>query len=103
MRRPTESAPYTSESYTKVLDAHRIRSHLARLRNCWDNAVAGSFLATVMSDLIYRQPWRNRAAVRRAIFEYIESVYNPRRIHSSVGNRSPAAIEQGLSSVAQSA
>jgi putative transposase len=68
---------YTAHDYTKVLAAHRIRSSLSRPHNCWDNAVAESFFATLKSDLIYRHPWPNRAAARSAICDYIEGFYNP--------------------------
>jgi transposase InsO family protein len=94
---------YTSDAYTKVLDAHRVRSSLSRPHNCWDNAVAESFFATLKSDLVYRHPWPTRAAARTAIFEYIEGFYNPRRIHSTLGNLSPVDYETRNFPVAQSA
>ncbi|MHB1524282.1 MAG: IS3 family transposase, partial [Candidatus Dormibacteria bacterium] len=85
------------------LAAHGIRSSLSRPHNCWDNAVAESFFATLKSDLIYRQTWPTRASARSAIFEYIEAFYNPRRIHSTLGNLSPVDFENRHSRVAQSA
>ena len=94
---------YTSETYTKILAAHGIRSSLSRPHNCWDNAVAESFFATLKSDLIYRQTWPTRPSARSAIFEYIEAFYNPRRIHSTLGNLSPVDFENRHSRVAQSA
>jgi transposase InsO family protein len=66
-------------------------------------AVAESFFATLKSDLVYRRSWPTRAAARSAIFEYIEGFYNPRRLHSALGNLSPVAYEQRPSPVAQSA
>lgn len=94
---------YTSDAYTKVVKAHRIRSSLSRPHNCWDNAVAESFFATLKADLVYRHPWPTRAAARGAIFEYIEAFYNPRRLHSTLGNLSPITYEQRHSLVAKSA
>ena len=94
---------YTADSYTKVLDSHRIRSSLSRPHNCWDNAVAESFFATLKSDLVYRHPWPTRAAAKSAIFEYIEGFYNPHRIHSTLGNLSPVDYETHHLLVAQSA
>jgi len=94
---------YTSEAYTNLLAAHRIRSSLSRPHNCWDNAVAESFFATLKSDLVYRHPWPARAAARSAIFEYIEGFYNPCRLHLTLGNLSPVAYETRHFQVAQSA
>ena len=71
--------------------------------NCWDNAVAESVFATLKSDLVYRHPWPTRAVARSAIFEYIEAFYNPRRIHSTLGNLSQVAYETRHLPVAQSA
>ena len=71
--------------------------------NCWDNAVAESFFATLTSDLVYHHPWPTRAVARSAIFEYIEAFYNPRRIHSTLGNLSQVAYETRHLPVAQSA
>jgi len=103
LRRPIESTQYTSEAYTNLLAAHRIRSSLSRPHNCWDNAVAESFFATLKSDLVYCRPWPTRVAARSAIFEYIEGFYNPRRLHSTLGNLSPVAYETRHFQVAQSA
>ena len=95
LQRPVELAQYTSETYTKILAAHGVRSSLSRPHNWWDNAVAESFFATLKSDLIYRQTWPTRASARSAIFEYIEAFYNPRRIHSTLGNLSPTLTRCG--------
>jgi transposase InsO family protein len=52
---------------------------------------------------VYRRRWPSRAAARGAICDYIEAFYNPRRIHSAVGNLSPVAYESHHSLVRQSA
>lgn len=70
---------------------------------CWDKAVAESFFASLKSALVYRRRWPSRAAARGAICDYIEAFYNPRRIHSAVGNLSPVAYESHHSLVRQSA
>jgi transposase InsO family protein len=67
---------------------------LSRPRQCWDNAVAESFFATLKAELIDRQSWATRAQVRSAIFEYIEVFYNRRRLHSSLGYLAPATYEE---------
>ena len=84
---------YTSVEFRRLLDAHRITQSLSRPRQCWDNAVAESWFATLKLELIDRQSWPTRAHVRRALFEFIEVFYNRRRLHSSLGYLSPAAYE----------
>ncbi|WP_412741156.1 integrase core domain-containing protein [Krasilnikovia sp. MM14-A1259] len=66
---------------------------VGRRGQCWDNAVAESFFATIKTELLHRQAWPTRDTARQAIFEYIESWYNTRRRHSSLGYRSPANYE----------
>jgi putative transposase len=66
---------------------------MSRRANCWDNAVAESFFATLKTELVYRSAWATRADARRAIFEYVEVFYNVRRRHSSLGYLSPVAFE----------
>jgi transposase InsO family protein len=60
---------------------------------CWDNAVAESFFATIKTELLDRRAWPTRACTHRAIFEWIEDWYNTRRRHSTLGYLSPAAYE----------
>lgn len=64
-----------------------------RKGQCWDNAVAESFFATIKAELIDRRSWPTRKAVHKAIFEYIEGWYNTRRLHSSLGYLSPNTYE----------
>jgi transposase InsO family protein len=60
---------------------------MSRKGNCWDNAVAESFFATLKSELIYRAAWPTREKARAAINDYIACFYNSRRRHSSLGIR----------------
>lgn len=60
---------------------------------CWDNAVAESFFATIKTELLDRQAWPTKVKAHKAIFEYVEGWYNTRRRHSSLGYLSPAAYE----------
>ena len=62
--------------------------------DCFDNAVAESFFATLKKELIRRQPWPTRAELRQAVFEYIELFYNATRRHSTLGFLSPAEYER---------
>jgi putative transposase len=67
---------------------------MSRVGNCWDNAVAESFFATLKRELAADADWATREAARTAVFEYIEVWYNQQRRHSSLGYLSPAAFEQ---------
>jgi putative transposase len=84
---------YTSHEFRQMLADAQVVQSLSRPRQCWDNAVAESFFATLKTELIYRQAWPTRAAACHAVFEFIEVFYNRRRLHSSLGYRSPADYE----------
>jgi transposase InsO family protein len=86
---------YTSAQHAQLAARHGVRLSLGRRGQCWDNAVAESFFATIKTELLHRKPWPTRAAARQAIFEYVEGWYNIRRRHSSLGYLSPAAYEAG--------
>jgi transposase InsO family protein len=84
---------YTSAEYGAELRKLGITPSMSRRGNCWDNAVAESFFATMKSELIRHHTWRDAAELRTALFEYIEIFYNRRRLHSTLGYRTPAAVE----------
>lgn len=91
---------YACEEFRQLLAAHRIQASMSRKGDCWDNAVAESFFATLELELIARSRWRTRAEARRAIFEFIETWYNLERRHSTLGYRSPATYEREVLRVA---
>jgi len=62
--------------------------------DAYDNAMAESFFATLECELLDRRRFKTQAAARMAVFEFIESFYNPRRRHSSLGYLSPVAFER---------
>jgi transposase InsO family protein len=84
---------YTSTEFRSLLTAHRMVQSLSRPRQCWDNAVAESFFATIKNELIELRSWATVAQVRTAVFEYIEAFYNRRRLHSTLGYLTPAEYE----------
>ena len=84
---------YTSSAYRALLEEHGIRQSVSRPRQCWDNAVAESFFATLKLELVYRQSLPTREAARTAVFEYVEVFYNRQRLHSTLGYRSPVEYE----------
>lgn len=63
--------------------------------DCFDNAVAESFFATIKKELVHRQPWPSRRDLSSAVFEYIEAFYNRQRRHSTLGYLSPEEFERG--------
>ncbi len=85
---------YTSSEFGALLDANGIRQSLSRPGQCWDNAVAESFFATLKTELVHLHAWPTRARARSAIFEYIEGWYNQRRLHSSLRFLSPVNYER---------
>lgn len=84
---------YTSAQHARLAERHGVRLSVGRRGQCWDNAVAESFFATIKTELLHRRPWPTRTAARQAIFAYIEGWYNTRRRHSALGYRSPTAYE----------
>jgi len=93
-------AQYAATDYRELLTTHQLVASMSRRANCYDNAVAESFFATLRWELLERQQWSTLAAARTAIFEYIEVWYNRRRRHSALGYLSPWQFEQQLRSAA---
>lgn len=79
--------------YEQSLHELGITASMSRKGNCWDNAVAESFFASIKVELKPEHVWKTRAQARAAIFEYIETWYNPRRRHSANGYLSPVDFE----------
>jgi transposase InsO family protein len=80
---------YTSREFTRFCKAKRVRTSLGRTGVCWDNAVAESFFAALKNEMYYRASWPTRARAKFAVAEYIEVFYNRRRLHSTLGYRTP--------------
>jgi putative transposase len=87
---------YACREYRELLVAHGVQASMSRRGDCWDNAVAESFFSTLEWELIMRSKWATRADARIAIFRFIESWYNQRRRHSTLGYVSPATYEGQL-------
>jgi len=84
---------YAANDYRKLLHARGITCSMSRKGNCWDNAVAESFFATLKVEFIHETLFRTRAQAITEIFEYIEVFYNRVRRHSSIGYVSPQEFE----------
>jgi putative transposase len=89
-----QGCQYTSAQHREALAQHGITVSMSRRGQCWDNAVAESFFATLKNELVYRRHWRTRHELRAAVFQYIEVFYNRRRLHSSLDYKTPAAVEE---------
>ena len=91
---------YTSALHRDELAKLGITVSMSRKGNCWDNAVAESFFATLKNELVHRRRWRSRHELRNALFEYIEVFYNRRRLHSSLSYKTPAEVEEAYTEAA---
>jgi len=89
-----QGSQYTAFAFGRRLQAAAIVPSMGSVGDCYDNAVAESFFATLKGELLHRRSWPTRAAARRAIFEYIEVWYNRQRRHSTLGYVSPEEYEQ---------
>ena len=66
---------------------------MSRSGDCWDNAVAESFFATLKAELVDHERYPTRAVARASIGDYLERFYNPARRHSHLGYKSPIEFE----------
>jgi putative transposase len=84
---------YASEAYQGLLSKHEIAPSMSRRGNCYDNAVTESFFSTLKRESAHHEVYGTREEARRSLFEYIEVFYNRRRLHSTLGYRSPVDYE----------
>ncbi|MEV7676910.1 IS3 family transposase [Streptomyces sp. NPDC088752] len=87
---------YTSHEFAIPASEFDIQLSVGRTGQCWDNALAESFFSTLKNEPGDTHTWPSRAAARTAISEWIESWYTLRRLHSSLGYRTPADYEAAL-------
>ena len=85
---------YCGTDYLAVLKAHGVERSMSRKGDCWDNAVAESFFGTLKQEMLFRRELEPRLATQTAIFEYLETYYNPKRRHSTLGFLSPVDFEE---------
>lgn len=85
---------YASREYRRRLERAGMVCSMSRTGNCWDNAVAESFFATLKGELLDGAELATREETRGAVFGYIEGYYNVTRRHSTLGNLSPLAFER---------
>jgi putative transposase len=85
-------AQYTSAEFAAHLGALNVRGSMGRVGQCWDNALAESFFASLKNELVYRTVFPTEHQARRAVAEYIEVFYNRTRLHSGLGYKTPAQV-----------
>ena len=89
---------YAATAYRALLTAHSAVSSMSRRGNCWDNAVAESFFATLKTELVHRVHWPTRRAAHDDLERFIRW-YNHQRRHAALGYRSPVDYERNLARV----
>jgi len=94
---------YASGEYQAALLTLGLVGSMSRKGNCWDNAVAESFFATLKTELCQDRRFATHAEARQAIFEYIEVFYNRQRLHSTLDYCSPSEYESLYNQAAQAA
>jgi transposase InsO family protein len=85
---------YALELFQADLAAAGIVCSMSRRGDALDNAPAESFFHTLKTELVHHRTYGSRDDARRDLFAFIEGFYNPRRLHSALGYKSPAEMEQ---------
>jgi len=87
---------YTCDTFRKKLEDLKFIQSMSRKGNCYDNAPMESFFHSFKTELVYQTNYQSKAMARREIFEWIEEFYNRKRIHSSIGYKTPVDFEEGF-------
>lgn len=85
---------YASTSYRALLENYGIECSMSGAGNCYDNAVIESFFGTYKQEWAHHHRWQGLVDARAATHDYIEVFYNRQRLHSSLGYRTPAEVDQ---------
>jgi putative transposase len=85
---------YASTAYTDLLKANGIEISMSRKGNPWDNAACESFMKTLKYEEVLRNEYRDLAEARSSIREFLEKIYNQKRLHSALGYLPPAEFER---------
>ncbi len=85
---------YAGRAFQQLLRDNGMVCSMSRRADCWDNAVVESFNSTIKTELIHRTKWQTREDARAAVYKYIETWYNSKRLHSTLGYRTPIEFEE---------
>jgi putative transposase len=85
---------YASNDYTDLLKTNHIEISMSRKGNPWDNAACESFMKTLKYEEVLRSEYRDLAEARASIRQFLEKIYNHKRLHSALGYLPPAEFER---------
>lgn len=91
-----QGVQYTSSAYRQLLKEQGIMYSISRKGNCWDNAPAESFFHTLKTELVMFEDYHTINEAKMSLFSYIESFYNRKRRHSTIGYKTPHEYEDML-------
>jgi putative transposase len=85
---------YASKDYKRILKQHNLLGSMSKKGDCWDNAVAESFFASLKKEYTHNTHFKTRAQAQLGVFDYIEAWYNNERSHSTLDWLSPNEFEK---------
>ena len=88
---------YAARDYTQVLEQRGIRISMSRRGNVYDNSLAESFIKTLKYEEVYRTEYHNLEEAKAAMQQFLEKIYNQKRLHSALGYRPPREFEKSWS------
>ena len=94
---------YASSDYTDLLKENGIEISMSRKGNPWDNAACEAFMKTLKYEEVHRNEYRDLAEARREIGNFLEKIYNHKRLHSALGYLPPAEFESNLAVLSKEA
>jgi len=87
---------YASSAFRALLHSYKIQPSMSRRANCYDNAAMESFWSSLKTECLHRKNFQTHHQAQLALFDYIETFYNPKRLHSALGYQSPVDFEKQL-------
>jgi transposase InsO family protein len=87
---------YASHDYRQLLSSLKALPSMSSKGNCYDNAAMESFWSTLKTESLHQHQFPTRHAAHLAIFDFIETFYNPKRLHSALDYQSPVDFERSI-------